>query len=134
MSNEAELRVEDFSDIEAFEPLDPELDQMIEQVKFGQSITMAISNPVVEMMLNTAKRAYVTAVKAFGDMDLTAPNAIYAAIRLQGEMKRYADMVDWITMIVNAGTEAKEELSRRQSVDQENRGRENYYGSEQRDG
>lgn len=134
MSNEAELRVEDFSDIEAFEPLDPELDQMIEQVKFGQSITMAISNPVVEMMLNTAKRAYVEGVKAFTDMDLTAPNALHAAMKVQSEMKRYADMVDWITMVVNAGTEAKTELERRQKEDQENRGRENYYGSEQRNG
>lgn len=132
MSNEELLTDDEPVELEAFRPLDSGLDEMIEQVKFGRSINAALSNPVVDMMITTAKKAYVASVKAFGELDLTAPNALYAAMQMQNEMKRYSDMVEWITMCVNSGTSAQAELDRRHEEEQANRGTDAYYGTEQR--
>lgn len=119
---------------DAFNELENDLDELIEQAAFGDAIRVAVSNPAVELVLAKAKDAYLSAVKDFAKLDLSASNGLHQAMHCQNEMNRFTDMVQWIAMAVKTGKSAAKELRRRDKADREARGRGEFYGSEQRNG
>lgn len=109
------------------------LDEMIERVNFGKRIKGNARNPSsgFGLLLEKARDGYITALKTFTDLDLAEPNGFQRAMVCQSEMKRYTQMVEWVNSAVDDGLQAELELKMRRDQDQENRGRNEYYGVEQ---
>lgn len=114
-------------------------EQLILQSKFGASILRLSADPSAGfgLMLAKAQQAYLEALDELTVMDFSAPDALLKGQRLQNEMRRYADMVAWITEAVEASTLASEELKQRvadaelaSQIEAHNEEMRNFYGSE----
>lgn len=118
-----------------FEHSEIGVDEMIERVTFGKRIRGNANNPTsgFGLLLEKARDGYITALKTFTDLDMSELNAFQKALACQSEMKRYTQMVDWIEAAINDGVQAEEELKFLRAQETENRGKDDYYGVEQRE-
>lgn len=123
-NNELELEEEQVNIVE------DDTDELIRQAAFGHDIKISTSNPAVALVLTRAQASYVEAVKEFVSLDLSGPLGLHQAMQCQNDMKRYTDMVEWLTIAVQKGTKADRELARRRKEALHNRGMEAFYGTE----
>lgn len=119
-------------DVDAFEHVNSDLDELVQQAKFGKRITSAATshNQPFGLMLAKARTGYLNAIKEFTGIDLFKDSALRDAMRCQMEMVRYAEMVNWITEAVETGLDAEDEILRRKTENKQYQEIKNFYGSE----
>lgn len=118
------------------------LDELIKQSKFGPRILQLSLDESggFGFILAKAQQSYLEALDALTELDVSEPGALAKVQKLQNDMKRYADMVAWISEAVEASRDATDELKQRQAEEEELEGelaaeekRANYYGIERSD-
>lgn len=120
-------------DVDEFEHVTSDLEQMIEQAKFGKRITGAATSQTSPfgLMLAKARLGYLDSIKEFTALDLFKESALRDAQRCQAQMVRYAEMVSWITEAVETGLDAEEEIQRRKVEKKITKEIDAFYGAEQ---
>ncbi len=91
-------------------------------------------------VFDKARSAYLEAFNGFLNLDLLAPDGHQKAVHLQGEMRRYLEMVSWLSEATEKAKGAQEELNRMRtrpdaplSGAQLTEEQANYYGTERTD-
>lgn len=125
--------------IDTFLHSQEEIAKFTAMVAFGNRI-FSLANDKSQglgFVFDKARSAYLEAFNGFINLDLHAPNGLLTAIGLQGEMRRYLEMVTWLDEATEKGNVAQEELNRMRvrpdaplSGEQLTEEQEDYYGTE----
>lgn len=91
------------------------LDQLIKQRNFGPRILQLTLDESggFGLMLSKAMDKYLEALDALTILDVSEPGALVKVQKLQNDMRRYADMVKWISEAVDMSDIADAELKQR---------------------